>query len=124
MVHELKFLIPVEKAEPLLEWSRQRMDPDPHGVGPERDEYLVQSVYLDTPRWDVYHKSGSYGRAKFRVRRYNDADWVFLERKMKRDGIVRKRRTTLPIGELPELDSRAAAEWYRKRLSLRQLVPT
>lgn len=124
MVHELKFLIPLEKAGPIVEWARGRMDADPHGVGAARDEYLVQSVYFDTPRWQVYHKHGSYGRAKYRVRRYNDADWVFLERKMKREGIVRKRRSTLPLGELPALDSQQAAEWYRKRLSLRQLVPT
>lgn len=124
MVHELKFLVPLEKAAPIIEWARCRMDADPHGIGPERDEYLVQSVYFDTPRWQVYHKHGSYGRAKYRVRRYNDLDWVFLERKMKREGLVRKRRTTLPLDDLPTLDSQAAAAWYRNRLQLRQLVPT
>lgn len=124
MVHEIKFLVPLDKAQPIIDWARARTDADPHGAGPHRDEYLVQSVYFDTPKWQVFHKHGSYGRAKYRVRRYNDLDWVFLERKMKREGLVRKRRSTLPIGDLPALDSREAAAWYRNRLSLRQLIPT
>lgn len=123
MVHETKYLIPIEKAPSLLGWARQHMEPDPHGNGPHQDEYLVQSIYLDTPQWHVFRKVGSYGRAKYRVRRYSDESWLFLERKMKRAGIVRKRRTTIQIHELPSFAAIPDGKWYDRRLQLRQLGP-
>lgn len=123
MVHETKFLIPLEKAPAVLAWAREHMEPDPHGTGAHQDEYLVQSIYLDTPEWHVFRKVGSYGRAKYRVRRYGAESWLFLERKMKRSGIVRKRRTTISISDLPTYSEVANGRWYEKRLSLRQLVP-
>jgi len=124
MVHEIKFLLPLDKAESVLAWARRELDPDPHGNGDHSDEYLVQSIYFDTPQWHVFRKIGSYGRAKYRVRRYNDADWLFLERKLKRGGIVRKRRSEIGIAELPSLAQLAKAGWYDARLNLRQLLPT
>lgn len=124
MVHETKFLIPLEKAPAILDWARRHMEADPHGNGNHRDEYLVQSVYLDTPEWHVFRKLGSYGRAKFRIRRYSDENWLFLERKLKRGGVVRKRRTTIGLEELPEFKNHINGFWYDKRLTLRQLRPT
>lgn len=124
MVHEAKFLIPLEKAPAILDWARREMDADPHGNGAHRDEYLVQSIYLDTPQWHVFRKVASYGRAKFRIRRYSDEKWLFLERKLKRGGIVRKRRTTISLEELPVFKSLPDGQWYDQRLTLRQLVPT
>lgn len=123
MVHETKFLIPLEKAPAILAWAREHLQPDPHGHGPHRDEYLVQSIYFDTPEFHVFRKIGSYGRAKYRVRRYGTADWLFLERKMKRSGLVRKRRNTIDLVQLPEMATLPAAKWYRDRLNLRQLKP-
>jgi hypothetical protein len=123
MVHETKFLIPIEKAPAILDWARREMDGDPHGVGEHRDEYLVQSIYLDTPDWHVFRKIGSYGRAKFRIRRYSDEKWLFLERKLKRGGIVRKKRTTIGLDDLPNFQSHVNGLWYDRRLALRQLKP-
>jgi hypothetical protein len=123
MVHETKFLIPLEKAPAILDWARAEMDADPHGNGDHRDEYLVQSLYLDTPEWHVFRKIGSYGRAKFRIRRYSDENWIFLERKLKRGGIVRKRRTTIGLDELPNFQNHVNGLWYDRRLALRQLKP-
>ena len=123
MVHETKFLIPLEKAPAILDWTRRHMDADPHGNGEHRDEYLVQSIYLDTPEWHVFRKLGSYGRAKFRIRRYSDENWLFLERKMKRSGVVRKRRTTIDLTDLPTFKNHINGLWYDKRLTLRQLKP-
>lgn len=34
------------------------------------DQYRAFMLYLDTPRCDVYHRGGSFGRAKYRVRPY------------------------------------------------------
>jgi hypothetical protein len=123
MVHETKFLIPLEKADAVLDWARREMDADPHGNGEHRDEYLVQSIYLDTPEWHVFRKIGSYGRAKYRIRRYSDESWLFLERKLKRGGIVRKRRTTIGLEELPVFQNHQNGLWYDRRLALRQLRP-
>lgn len=123
MVHETKFLIPLEKAPAILEWGRREMDGDPHGNGEHADEYLVQSIYLDTPEWHVFRKIGSYGRAKYRIRRYSDENWLFLERKLKRGGIVRKKRSTIGLDELPNFQNHVNGLWYDRRLSLRQLKP-
>jgi hypothetical protein len=123
MVHETKFLIPLEKATAILDWARREMDGDPHGNGEHRDEYLVQSIYLDTPEWHVFRKIGSYGRAKYRIRRYSDENWLFLERKLKRGGIVRKKRTTIGLEELPAFQNHVNGLWYDRRLTLRQLKP-
>jgi VTC domain-containing protein len=123
MVHETKFLIPLDKAAAVLDWARREMDADTHGNGDHRDEYLVQSIYLDTSEWHVFRKIGSYGRAKFRIRRYSDENWLFLERKLKRGGIVRKQRTTIGLDELPAFKDHANGIWYDRRLSLRQLKP-
>jgi hypothetical protein len=123
MVHETKFLIPLEKANAILEWARLEMDADSHGNGEHHDEYLVQSIYLDTPDWHVFRKIGSYGRAKYRIRRYSDENWLFLERKLKRGGIVRKRRTTIALDELPVFQNHVNGIWYDRRLTLRQLKP-
>ena len=124
MVHETKFLIPLERADAILDWARRNMDADPHGNGENRDEYVVQSIYLDTADWHVFRKLGSYGRAKYRIRRYSDENWLFLERKMKRSGIVRKRRTTIDLRDLPNFKNHINGLWYDKRLTLRQLKPT
>lgn len=124
MVHETKFLIPLEKAPAILDWARSHMDCDPHGNGDHHDEYLVQSVYLDTPEWHVFRKLGSYGRAKYRIRRYSDENWLFLERKMKRSGVVRKRRTTIGLEQLPDFKNHISGIWYDRRLTLRNLKPT
>ncbi|MEJ7637518.1 MAG: VTC domain-containing protein [Singulisphaera sp.] len=41
------------------------------------------SLYLDTPGLDVYHGRGSFGRAKYRLRRYDSGPSLFVERKCK-----------------------------------------
>jgi hypothetical protein len=124
MLHETKFLVPLEKANGILAWAREQLEPDPHGHGRYSDEYLVQGVYFDTPEFHVFRKIGSYGRAKFRVRRYGNADWLFLERKMKRGGIVRKRRSSIDLPALPEIKVLPEASWYYRRLEHRKLAPT
>ena len=127
-VHELKFPVPPAAIEPTLHWMRTQLHADPHGGGNDGDAYLVQSIYLDTPEFDVYHRRGSFGRAKFRIRRYGDAPFVFLERKLKRGGIVRKRRQAVGPAEVSHLHRRTngstwSGDWFRHRLELRRLAP-
>ncbi len=127
-VYELKFRVRGEDFGRVAAWMRAHLRADPHGTGEHGDRYLVQSLYLDTPQWDVFHRRGSYARAKFRIRRYNDADVVFLERKMKREGIVRKRRVAVALGEIDHLRVEAngagwSGAWFHHRLSVRRLQP-
>jgi hypothetical protein len=125
---ELKFLVHKSVAADIRDWSRTRMDSDPNATGPNGDQYQITSLYFDTPDLDVYHRKGSYGRSKFRVRRYGDAATVFLERKLKTRGLVSKRRSLVDIQELTTLAQEPSSNvwagvWYHRRLDLRQLRP-
>jgi len=77
---ELKFLVDERQAPALREWARARLARDSFGSGPYGDDYTTTSLYFETPQFDVYHRRGSYGRSKFRIRRYGTAEIVFLER--------------------------------------------
>ena len=125
---ELKFLIDEGQGPALREWARARLARDHFGSGPHGDDYTTTSLYFETPGFDVYHRRGSYGRSKFRIRRYGEADVVFLERKFRTSRLLAKRRTTVPILEMENL---AAAKpradwcgyWFHRRVLLRRLNP-
>jgi hypothetical protein len=126
---EAKFLLDAVQAGQVRDWARQHMHADPHAAGDHQDQYRVTSVYFDTQDMAVYQKRGSYGRSKYRIRRYNGADMVFLERKTKTDTQVSKRRTLVPVAELrhfsneQRVDSRWLGGWFARRLELRRLHP-
>jgi hypothetical protein len=126
---EIKFLIQPAIAPRLVEWARRHLEADPHGQGPFGDEYDTTTLYFDTPRLDVFHRRGSFGRAKYRVRRYGPSEQVFLERKLRKPGgVLSKRRTMLPLAALADLAGGQSggppdAEWFRRRLLLRSLAP-
>src|SRR6266705_2729617 len=82
-VREMKFLLSPGLADDVLDWARARLDRDPHGGGPHGDTYQTTSLYFDTREFDVFHRRGSFGRSKYRIRRYGSADFIFLERKLK-----------------------------------------
>lgn len=125
---ELKFLIPPEKVAEVRRWAHAHLAPDPHGTGDDGDTYRVTSLYFDTAAFDVFRGNGSYGRSKYRVRRYNGDSVVFLERKTKRGEWVCKRRTPVKIELLRRLEEREAdvlwsGFWFHRRLLGRQLTP-
>src|SRR5688572_20602071 len=97
---EIKFLVEPDQAADIRSWARANLTPDPHGTGPFGDEYDTASIYFDTQDLDVLQRNGSYGRAKYRIRRYAQGDVVFLERKLRRPRIVAKRRTQTTILDL------------------------
>ena len=80
---EIKFVVDAATGGRIREWARARLAPDPHGAGSFADEYRVSSLYFDTAARDVFHRRGSYGRSKYRIRRYHDEPSVFLERKLR-----------------------------------------
>jgi len=126
---ELKFLVPLATADAIRTWAREHLTADPHGVGPAGDEYTTTSLYSDTPDQDVYRRQGSYGRSKYRVRRYGSSDVVFLERKLRTRALLSKRRSIVALDELPLLEQSVAdlagwpGAWFASRLAMRRLGP-
>src|SRR5262249_10351485 len=123
--YELKFRLPAEQADAAEAWARERLIPDPHGEG---GAYRVTTVYCDTPRCDVYHRARGYRRSKYRLRLYGDGEVVWLERKRKRRGLVRKKRSSVPQEELAWLAGEGdladwGGGWFLHRVRFRELRP-
>jgi len=124
---EVKFLLPRRQGDEVREWARKRLGPDPNSDG-EGDGYRVTSLYFDTENYDVFHRLGSYGRSKHRIRRYGSSDGVFLERKLKTGDVVVKRRSLVGLDELEFLDRERSGQhwegdWFHRRLAARGLKP-
>jgi hypothetical protein len=126
--YELKFLLDEAEARDVEAWARGHLTLDPHGDPALGGAYRTTSLYLDTPELDVYHRSQSYKRRKYRVRRYGTGLELFLERKLKDGDRVAKRRTPIPEDELPLLGHPMAlatwpGQWFHRRLLARRLGP-
>jgi hypothetical protein len=125
---EIKFLLDERLAPHILAWARANLRPDPHGSGPFDDVYTTSTIYFDTRHLDVFRRRDSFGRAKYRVRRYGSADMVFFERKLRKPGVLIKRRTADAIEALSRLETAAvdagwAGHWFQRRLLVRRLQP-
>ena len=127
LASEVKFLIDPITAHRIRDWARLRLSPDPYAGGDSRDEYRTTSLYFDTQSLDVFHRRGSFGRAKYRVRRYGDAETVFLERKLRTSALLAKWRTSIALDELPRVNDPSgedwAGRWFHNRLTARRLAP-
>src|SRR5688572_2760812 len=80
---ETKFLVTPAVAEQIRDWARARLAPDPNASGESNDAYdayQITSLYFDTENFDVFHRKGSFGRSKYRIRRYGESEIAFLER--------------------------------------------
>jgi len=125
---ETKFVVDAALRPDLLGWARERLEPDRHGTGEHGDAYATSTLYFETPEFDVYGRRGSYGRSKYRVRRYGDSDVVFLERKFRTSRLLAKRRTVVPRDELQRVADMPAEPdwdgyWFARRVALRRLQP-
>src|SRR6476659_1727414 len=125
---EIKFVLDAAVAAHVRRWARAHLEPDPHGAGEAGDEYLTTSVYFDTEQLDVFHRRGSFGRSKYRIRRYGCDQVVFLERKLREPAVLAKRRTMAPLTALHRLtgiDPRTSwpGDWFQARLVARRLQP-
>ncbi|MEO8594138.1 MAG: polyphosphate polymerase domain-containing protein [Candidatus Solibacter sp.] len=126
--YEIKFLVQADQGRELRAWARERMRPDPNTASGIGDEYRITSLYYDTHNFDVFHKRGSFGRCKYRVRRYDASELVFLERKLRSKRLVTKRRTLVPVGDLERLresggESSWAGWWFQRRMLARGMNP-
>ena len=125
---ELKFVVPQSQADEIREWARQNMEADPHGSGDHGDLYNISSIYLDTENFDVLQRKGSFGRSKYRIRRYGNSAGIFLERKMKNRGLVSKKRVLVGVEDLSTLAADQSIEtnqtyWFHRRILARRLQP-
>ena len=94
--HEMKFLLNTQQRCYLEHAILPRMRPDEHG------ESTVCNVYYDTPDYLLIRRSMEHPiyKEKIRMRSYGPAYGdtpVFLELKKKYNGIVYKRRISLPL---------------------------
>ncbi|WP_254507696.1 polyphosphate polymerase domain-containing protein [Anatilimnocola floriformis] len=126
--YEIKFLLGEATAELVKDWARVHMSRDPVAACDERELYPVHSVYLDTPALGVFGRAGALRTRKYRLRRYGNEDTIWLERKAKVRGRVKKRRTAISESELACVYQSAPPEhwsghWFRRRVALRQLQP-
>lgn len=125
---EMKFLVSPALADQIRGWARAQLCPDPYAGGAAGDGYRITSLYFDTERFDVFHRHGSYGRSKLRIRRYGQGEVVFLERKLKTRGLLTKRRSMVKLEELErlaesEVDRDWAGYWFHRRRLARGLNP-
>lgn len=123
---ELKFLVPESVAISLAERVSHELVRDSHSMADAG--YHINTLYLDTPQFDIYRRVGRFGRRKFRLRRYGAESLIWLEQKRKREGRVRKRRYPVPETEISWLTSSEVglphpADWFRDRCAVRQLAP-
>ena len=125
---EVKFVLDSEMAAQIRNWARKHLLPDPHASGANGDNYGLCSLYFDNDQFDVYRRYGSFGRCKYRIRRYGSNDTVFVERKLKTRGLLAKRRSLVPIKSLALLEASMPqlgweGKWFHDRIQLRQLHP-
>jgi len=126
--YEIKFLLGEATAANVMDWARDHMARDPVAACDEHELYPVHSVYLDTPALGVFGRTGALRTRKYRLRRYGNEDTIWLERKAKVRGRVKKRRTAISETELACVyeatpPAHWAGHWFRRRVQLRHLQP-
>ena len=92
---EVKFPVTEAQREAFLQLTSDKMHPDMYG------ESTIMSLYFDTDDFRLLRRSAEHPfyKEKLRFRSYgvpNSGSTVFLEIKKKLDGIVYKRRISLP----------------------------
>jgi hypothetical protein len=125
---EIKFLIDPPRAQEIHDWARAHLGPDPYATEEASDGYRTSSLYFDTRNFDIFHRRGSFGRGKYRIRRYGQGESVFLERKLRTHDLVSKRRVFVGLNEIGRLENPEPGEewpgyWFHRRLLARELLP-
>ena len=97
--YEKKYCLSIRQQRFLIERMR------PHTKKDEYGEYTICNIYYDTDDWRLIRSSidKPVYKEKLRVRSYGvpeEGDRVFVELKKKFDGIVYKRRITMPVCEV------------------------
>lgn len=125
---EMKLLLSEAQARDVEARLAPLLSLDPHADPDEGNSYRLSTLYCDTPQLDVLHRRGRYRLFKFRLRRYGDANQVYLERKSKRGTQVRKRRASVDLSELNYFDEALCPEpwagnWYHRQVRRNRFAP-
>ena len=125
---EIKFLVDAARGPEVQAWMRANLAPDEFGSGPEHDQFETSSLYFETEQFDVFRRRGSFGKSKYRVRRYGTSPIMFLERKFRTDRVLIKRRTTAALEDFGRIEGNEPdpawyGYWFHRRLVARQLKP-
>lgn len=128
---EVKFLVPEDVAVQIEHWATGAMQRDAFADPALGGSYQTTTLYLDTPRRDVFHRSPGFRRNKYRLRRYGSEPRLYLERKTRRGDRVAKRRCDVPLAELVVLtgDHAGLGEtwpglWFREKVVAHPLEPS
>jgi hypothetical protein len=103
--YEIEFSIDETQARQVLDWAVEYLTLDSRATNAEEGTYRTRSLYLDTELQDIYHRRGSNKHHKFRLRRYGNEPFAFLERKSRWTHQVDKYRTVISESDLPLLGS-------------------
>lgn len=125
---ELKFLLDEATAGEVEARLRPALSLDPHGSSACGGGYQLATLYFDTQRLDMYRRVGRHKFFKCRLRRYDGADRIYLERKSKRGDRVHKRRSAIDLDQLscfaqPNSANEWAGDWYQRQLVRHELQP-
>lgn len=126
--YELKFVVSQAQAAEIESLLATKLSLDPH-VDPEMDRgYRVATLYCDTPQRHVFHRQGRFKLFKLRLRKYGLDQSVYLERKARRKDFVRKLRSSVEIGVLPNFaaevfPTNGFGGWYHRQLRRNGLQP-
>lgn len=123
--YEIKFVFDEALAREVERRLSRILADDPHADPTLGGAYAVTSLYCDTPAHDVYFREGRHAARKYRVRRYGDADTVYLERKTVKDRRVRKRRCDVPLSTFDRAirQQSGESEWFARQVAARNLAP-
>ena len=103
--YELKFIVPESLRTSIRAFVASYLELDEYAQ--DDYSYAIHSIYLDSPRLDMYHATlnGDRNRYKLRIRYYNDDanTPTFLETKRKVSDVVQKQRCLVSRASLPQV---------------------
>ena len=126
---EMKYMLDAKLSADVRQWAREHLGVDQHCSDSISDSYEVNTLYLDTPNFDLFNRTWVVGRSKHRIRRYGDESTLWVESKRKKGNVVRKNRTAASEAEVfsrlsaPSGETTWCGEWFSQRLYERQLQP-
>lgn len=118
--HEVKFRLTREQFTQAIAWAEGSLVADAHG----NPGYQTTTLYLDTADHKTLTRAPGYKQNKFRIRRYEAEDMLYLERKFKQGTRVRKTREVSSLGDLGNLlDPCEAESAFAHAIRSKALVP-
>lgn len=117
---ELKYIVNEATVDAVVRQLEATLGPDTYGGGD--GHYQVASLYLDTPKFDSFHRVVP---GKWRLRRYGNEGIIHIEYKAKPSpGQVVKHRSTVNAVDIATLATRPKPKWFARDVEANTLLPT